>query len=450
VIRIWAPAIALPLVALALLRLRPSLDVRWEHHPAHFWLVLAAAALATVLGYSVFAAARRRRDSRLALVSLAFVASAGFLGLHALATPGVLLGKNAGFELATPAGLLLGSGFVAASALEPRAATAARVLRATPVLLAGIALAIAAWAAVSLAELPPLDGPLGEEELQGWQLGLGGAGVALYALGAAGYARLYARRRARLVLFVATGFLLLADALLIIAWAENWRVTWWEWHALMLASFGLIAFAAHREWHEERFSALYLEQTLAGVREASVMFADLEGFTAFAERTPPASVASMLNAYFERLVPLLEELGGDVHQLIGDAVMVVFNKDGDQPEHALLAARAALAFQHEAADVAAAHPDWPRFRVGVNSGEVLAGVVGAGRGHRKHGLVGDTVNLAARLESQAAAGQVVVGAGTYGLLPPGALVERLSRLALKGKQEPVEAYVLHELREEER
>jgi adenylate cyclase len=439
----------IPLVILVVLRARPALDIIWEHHPAHFWLVLSAAALATGLGYSVYTAARRRRDARLALVSLAFIASAGFLGLHALATPGVLLDKNAGFELATPVGLLIGSVFVVLSALEWEHTTALKILGLTRWLLLGLLVLFAAWAAVSLAELPPLNSPLAEEELNGWQLVLGGTGVALYSFGAAGYAHLYRRRGARLVILVAMGFLLLADALLVVAWANNWHISWWLWHVCMLASFGLIAYAAHREWHEERFSALYLEQTLAGVRDASVLFADLMGYTPYAEQRTPTEVASMLNAYFERLVPLLEERGGEVHQLIGDAVMVVFNKQGDQPDHALLAARAALDFQHEAAAIAGAHPEWPRFRVGVNSGEVLAGVVGAGSGHRKHGLVGDTVNLGARLESQAPAGEVVVGAGTYERLPPGAVVERLPPLAVKGKREPVEAYLLHGLREED-
>jgi class 3 adenylate cyclase len=445
----WLVAIGvIPLVVLAALLLRPGLDVRWEQHPAHFWLVLLSALLATALGYSVYNAARRRRDARLALVSLAFIASAGFLGLHALATPGVLIEKNAGFELATPVGLLIGSVFVVLSALEWEQPTAIKILGLTRWLLFGLFALFAAWAAVSLAELPPLDSPLAAEELNGWQLVLGGTGVALYAFGAAGYAHLYQRRGARLVMLVAMGFLLLADALLVVAWAKNWQVSWWLWHVCMLASFGLIAYAAHREWHEERFSALYLEQTLAGVRDASVLFADLMGYTPFAEQRSPAEVAAMLNAYFARLVPLLEERGGEVHQLIGDAVMVVFNKQGDQPDHALLAARAALDFQRKAGELAAAHPEWPRFRVGVNSGEVLAGVVGAGSGHRKHGLVGDTVNLGARLESQAPAGEVVVGAGTYERLPPGALVERLPALEVKGKREPVEAYLLHGLREE--
>jgi adenylate cyclase len=91
------------------------------------------------------------------------------------------------------------------------------------------------------------------------------------------------------------------------------------------------------------------------------------------------------------------------------------------------------------------HPDWPRFRTGLNSGEVLAGLVGGPSGHRKHGVVGDTVNLAARLESVAPVGGVVVGAETAAALPPDAVLERLPLLEVKGKDEPVEAYVLHRL-----
>lgn len=433
---------ALPLVLLALVRQRPQLDARWENQPAHFWLVLVAAAAAVALGYTVFTAACRRKDARLVLVSLAFVVSAGFLGLHALATPGVLLGANPGFELATPVGLLLGGAFVAASGLELGQAASDRVARRARLALGVVVAVMALWATLSLARLPPLDGELTGEELNGWQTWLGLVGVLLYAVGSAGYARLYRRRGTRFLFAVTSAFALLAAAMIVIAFAENWRISWWEWHVLMLGSFLLIAAAARSEWHEERFSALYLEQTLAGVRDASVLFADLAGFTSFSERTNPAAVADMLNAYFGRLVPALEALGGDVHQLIGDAIMVVFNKDGDQPEHALLAARAALVLQDEAAAIADARPGWPRFRVGVNSGVVQAAVLGGQSGHRKHGLVGDTVNLAARLESEAPVGEVVIGAGTLERLPESATVRPLPRLRVKGKDEPVEAYVL--------
>ena len=83
--------LALPLAGLALLLTRPELDRHWEHHPSHFWLVLLTAAVSVVLAYLTNIAAGRYRDARLILVSLAFLASAGFLGLHALATPGVLV-----------------------------------------------------------------------------------------------------------------------------------------------------------------------------------------------------------------------------------------------------------------------------------------------------------------------------------------------------------------------
>ena len=439
-------AVLVPLALLALLRWRPELDVLWDNNPAHFWLVLAAAAIAVTLGYNVTDAARRRQDARLLLVSLAFIASAGFLGLHALATPGVLVGPNAGFELATPIGLVVGSLFAAASGLELTPEVSRRVMARSRWLLGVLVGLMLAWAIASLAELPPLDAPVPEESLPAWQLIFVAIGIVGYGIGAWGYVRLYRRRGTPIVLAFAVAFALLAVTLVVVAFAVNWRVSWWEWHVLMLVAFGIIAVAARREWHEERFSALYLEQTLSGTTDASILFADLESFTPYSERTEATEVRRMLDAYFSRLIPRMRELGGNVHQLIGDAVMVVFNKHGNQPDHPRLAARAALAFQETAAEVAAANPDWPRFRVGVNSGEIASGIVGD-RGHRKHDVIGDTVNLAARLESQAPVGGVLVGEGTRAHLPDDAVVEELPPMEIKGKAEPVTAYVLHYLPE---
>ena len=441
----WLAAAALlPLGLLVLLRWRPALDLLWHNNPAHFWLVLAAAAVSSILGYHVSVAARRRQDSRLLLVALALLSGAGFLGLHALATPGVLVGPNAGFELATPVGLVIGSLFAAASAIEYTQETSRRILARASALLGALVALIAGWMVVSLAEFPPLDAAVPEEALAGWQLGFAAIGVLGYGAGSWGYWRLFRRRGAPILLAFAVALVLLAVSLIVLAFAASWRISWWEWHVLMLLAFGLIALAARREWHEERFSALYLEKTLEGTTEASVLFADLASFTPYAERTEATEVRRMLDAYFAQLIPRMRQLGGDVHQLIGDAVMVVFNKYGDQPEHALLAARAALAFQVTAGQVAASHPDWPRFRVGVNSGHLAAGVVGD-RGHRKHDVIGDTVNLAARLESQAPVGGVLIGAGTRDALRDHAVVEELPPMRVKGKAEPVLAYVLHRL-----
>jgi adenylate cyclase len=439
----WIAAVALPATAFVVLLSRPHIDRVWESHPAHFWTVLTAAAASIAVGWAVSSAGRRRRDARLFLVSLACLSSAGFLGLHALATPGVLLGKNAGFELATPVGLVLASAFAAASSVDLGPLAAARLLRVAPLALGGLALLLVAWGAVSLAELPPLDAPLATEQLDGWQLSLAGLGVAFYSLAAAGYLRLYRRRGARFVIAVTVAFALLAEAMIVIAWARSWHASWWEWHLLMLASFLLVAEAARTEWHEERFSALYLDQTLAGARDVSVLLADLSGFTAFSERHDPEDVTAMLNAYFGAIVPLMERERGEVHQIVGDELMVIFNKQGDTPDHPLRASRAALILVRTADRVTRA--DWPRFRVGVNSGTAVAAVVGGATGHRKHGVVGDTVNVAARLEQAAAPATVVIGAETHSRLPPDAVAERLPPLGVKGKAEPLVAYRLHAL-----
>jgi adenylate cyclase len=439
-------AVAAPLVLLVLLLARPAIDQSWENHPAHFWLVLGAALAATALGWGVASAARRRRDARLLLIALAFIASACFLGLHALATPGVLLGPNAGFELATPFGLVLAGGLAAAASVELDRRRANAVLRSAPGLLGMLAGVVAVWAVLSLAELPPLDDPLAAEELDGWQLVLAATGVTLFGIAAVGFLRLHRRRGERFVLAFAIAFALLAEAMVVIAWARNWQVSWWEWHVLMLGSFALITFFARAEWHEERFSALYLDETLAGAKDVSILFADLAGFTSFSERHDPEAVASMLNEYFATLVPLMEGSGGEVHQIVGDELMVIFGKAGEAGDHASRAAGAALNLQRVAERIAREHPDWPRFRAGVNSGEVLAGVVGASRGHRLHGVVGDTVNLTARLQAEAPVGAVLIGEETLRRLGPAAIVEPLPPRQVKGKRQPVRAYVLLELK----
>ena len=71
----------------------------------------------------------------------------------------------------------------------------------------------------------------------------------------------------------------------------------------MLAAFALIAWAAHREWHEERFSPLYRDETTAATRTISVLFADLSGFTSYSERREAARVSAMLNTYFGVAIP---------------------------------------------------------------------------------------------------------------------------------------------------
>jgi adenylate cyclase len=520
----WAIALLLPMAGYVLLLDRPHLDVDWENHRAHFWLVFGVAAVSAGLGFVMTEAARRRVDARVFLVALAFLSSAGFLALHALATPGVVLsGKNTGFVVATPVGLTLAGAFALCSSLDLGAERNLAVMRHQRLLRGAVFLLLAAWTAISLASVPPLDKPLPPNEADGWLLGFALVGVPLFAIAAWRYLDLLRRRPLFLLAAVTAAFALLAEALIAVAFARNWHATWWEWHLLMALAFVLVTVAARQEYRREAspegaFAAMYLEHTIARVhddygralaalaegegdadtravarrfgltgdetalleraaaqirdvdelfrpyvpaqlaerlrsdpeagqlggveRPVSVLFADLQGFTSFSEAATPTEVISMLNEYWGVTVPVVvREHGGLIERFAGDAVMVVFNAAVDQPDHALRAVRAALDMQTATAATAERRPDWPRFRAGVNTGPALVGNVGAA-GQQSFSAIGDTVNVAARLQTAAEPGQVVLGSRTVAELGAAAEVEPLGPLELKGKAARVEAFRL--------
>ncbi len=153
---------SLALAGLWLLLAVPPADVVGEHHPSHFWLVFAAAALSAWLAPTVGRAARHHGDARLLLVGLGFLAAALLCGLHALATPGVLLDHaNGGFSLTTPGGFSLATPspsavFGAAAALKVDGRLGERAVRAGPYLRWGLVGLAAMWGVVSLTGLPRL------------------------------------------------------------------------------------------------------------------------------------------------------------------------------------------------------------------------------------------------------------------------------------------------------
>jgi class 3 adenylate cyclase len=180
--------------------------------------------------------------------------------------------------------------------------------------------------------------------------------------------------------------------------------------------------------------------------EVTVLFADLRGYTAFAERRAPAEVVAMLNDAFGVVVPIVFAEGGTVVQFMGDALMAIFNAPHPQPDHALRAARAALAMQRAVKELPTASSQ-PQFRVGLNSGPALVGNIG-GAEMRNFAAIGDTTNLAARLQTYAPEGSVVIGASTYDLIREQAIVRPLGSPELKGKSQSVAVYELLGLRGE--
>jgi class 3 adenylate cyclase/tetratricopeptide (TPR) repeat protein len=164
-----------------------------------------------------------------------------------------------------------------------------------------------------------------------------------------------------------------------------------------------------------------------------VVFADLEGFTALAEERDPESVKELLDACFGRLVPVIEGHGGHVDKIIGDEIMAFFGAPiahEDDPERAL---RAALDLGPALAEIDPAL----RLRVGVNTGEVLAGAVGPSFGYT---VTGDVVNTAHRLVTHARPGEVLVGERTQQATVDRVAYELRGELELRGKVDPVRAW----------
>ncbi len=180
------------------------------------------------------------------------------------------------------------------------------------------------------------------------------------------------------------------------------------------------------------------------VAEVTVLMADLHGFTPFAEATSPDQVVTMLNTYYGAVVPVILEAGGTVLQFVGDAVMAIWGAPARQADHALRAARTGLALHIVVDEAASGHADWPRFRVGINTGPALVGNIGAEQ-MRSFTAIGDTMNLAARLQNLAEPGQVVLGPNTSATLGTTARVSSHGWVRVKGKRDPVRLCVLHEL-----
>jgi adenylate cyclase len=178
--------------------------------------------------------------------------------------------------------------------------------------------------------------------------------------------------------------------------------------------------------------------------QATVLFADLVGFTAFCERSGPEDVSELLGAFLNLAVEAIFRAGGTLDKFIGDCVMAFFGAPVPQEDHAARAARAAIEIQRElTAWSAARHAEGlPGFaaRVALNSGPVVVGDIGSAR-RVDYTVLGNTVNVAARLEAFVAKpGDVVLGPETYRLLGGTIPTEALGEFQLKGLQKKITAY----------
>jgi len=188
--------------------------------------------------------------------------------------------------------------------------------------------------------------------------------------------------------------------------------------------------------------------TLAGARrELTVLFVDLGGFTALAEALPPEVVVAHLNEYFEAVCSAVLEEDGTVKEFQGDGVVAFWGAPIAQPDHAPRAGRAALA---AAARLEALRSRWerrgvtaPSYRLGLHSAELVAGEIGsAERG--AYGIVGDGMNLAARIEgaNKLYGTRILVSEATRAGLGPAFLLRELDLVRVVGRRAPVRLFEL--------
>ena len=185
---------------------------------------------------------------------------------------------------------------------------------------------------------------------------------------------------------------------------------------------------------------------LGGERKwVTVLFADLRGFTNFAEAAPPEQVMEILNVCFDRMAKVIFEHRGTLDKYIGDCLMAFFGAPVATPQDTRNAIAAAVEMRQAFTDLMAKWED-PRVRslglgIGINSGDAIVGNVGSER-VMDYTVIGDVVNIASRLEQLARPDQIILGEATYRQVEADVVARKFSDVQLKGRTAPITAYEL--------
>jgi len=175
--------------------------------------------------------------------------------------------------------------------------------------------------------------------------------------------------------------------------------------------------------------------------QATIVFLDICGFTALAEKMPPTDVVGLLNTYFDLVVKEFIAQGGHVDKFMGDAVMAVFRGEHhlDRAIDAALSARAVL--QDSKTPLPVGFDYRPEVSIGVNTGEVVSGNIGSASLRRlDYTVIGDVVNMSQRLQSVAKAGQVIISEAVYLKVKESFQCRYVDEVVLKNKAQPVKIY----------
>ena len=188
------------------------------------------------------------------------------------------------------------------------------------------------------------------------------------------------------------------------------------------------------------------EETIDDIMEskeliATILFADIVGFTRLSETMPPREINIILNRYFSSMTDIVFRHGGTLDKYIGDGLMAVFGAPMEKEDDAERAVRTALEIRRQLTAMMKTTSADRRFdiRVGLNTGRVVAGNIGSPK-RMEYTVIGDPVNVASRLESIAKPNQIIIGEETFGLVKNKFKIEEIGTRKVKGKSSEIMVY----------
>src|SRR5437667_5120809 len=490
-------------VAVMVVALLPSVLLAWfltdpaRNQPIlirleHFVITSNVSIVAALVAFLFARAALDVGHFRTLLIALGFGCMAGIFAVHGLSTPD---GLERG-ERAQPAGLVVAiSGQLAlavaavffAVRYTPLAAWLERRIRPR-VLTGAVVTGLAAYAALALGWPEAFSGSARWILVQaGSQPGYdprtsgsgapaagdvtGGAGwlpyvlvsavIALYLYSAFAQGRDFFRSGLPLQGALGIAYVLLAQAQVSQFLGPAWTPSWWEYHGLMLAAVVLALGALFLELDRRRGLERFLPATvverviggdplrLEGERQTvTILFTDLRGSTALADRLTPEQTVAAVNAYLRVMARCVLDNGGILDKFTGDGVMAIFGAMSDPTNGALAAARAALAMRASIAQLnvarAARGEVVVQFGMGLHTGDVVVGAVGLPE-RSQYDAIGDAVNTASRMETltkEFHVDSILSGDTAARLRNEGVALRPLGEAHVKGKANAIEVFTL--------
>ena len=491
----WRPLLLLllvvsPTVVLAVLLADPQRNTPVFIPVEHFVITTNVSIVALLVAIFVARAALGSGHYRSLLIATGFLCMAGIFAVHGLSTPDVLQRgdkrDDAGLVVGVSAQLaLLTSALFFAVRYTPAAGFLEK--RVPPrTLLAVVGLAIVLYAVVAIgwpaafgglarwiligggayASYDPSTYPRGTAaDIYGGAgllpFAVSGSTVLLYAIAAWSQGRDYVRTRLPMQGALAAAYVLLAQAQISQFLGPTWSPSWWEYHVLMLTAAAVALGALFIELDRRRGLERFLPPNvvervlqgdplrLEGERlTVTILFADLRGSTALAERLAPEQVVTVLNTYLRVMAKSVIDAGGILDKFLGDGLMAIFGAMGDASHGAAAATDAALDMRTR---LTALNVDRERrgepviqFGIGVHTGEVVLGAVGLPE-RSDYTAIGDTVNTASRMESLTKEFHVdsVLSSETAGRLDgDGGALRPLGEAMVRGKAAAVRIFTL--------